>query len=78
MKSKIELFVSQKVKEFRTKRNWSYRYLGDCMNLSETFVRRCENPNSDKAFNLDHISKLANVFECKIYDLLPPYPLDGL
>lgn len=38
MKSAIELYVSQKVREFRTKKEWSYRYLGDCMNVSHTFI----------------------------------------
>lgn len=78
MKSAIELYVSQKVREFRTKKEWSYRYLGDCMNVSHTFIERCEDPNSDKAFNLDHINKLASIFKCKIYDFLPPYPLEEL
>lgn len=35
-----------------------------------------EDPESDKAYNLDHINMLAKVFECKISDLLPTYPLD--
>ena len=32
MKSAIELYVSQKVRELRNKKEWSYRYLGDCIN----------------------------------------------
>ncbi|MDB9202340.1 helix-turn-helix domain-containing protein [Odoribacter splanchnicus] len=76
MKSKIQLFVSQKVTEYRTKKGWSFRYLADCMNVHHSFIQRCENPNTNKAFNLDHISKLASIFDCKIYDFLPPYPFE--
>lgn len=76
MKSAIELFVAQKVREYRTKKNWSYRYLGDCLNVHHSFIERCEDPDSDKAFNLDHINTLAHVFECKVWDLLPQFPLD--
>lgn len=77
MKSKIELFVSQKVREYRTKKGWSYQYLADCLNLSMSFVAHRENPNTDDAFNLDHINELAKIFECKISDFLPTYPLDN-
>ena len=77
MKSAIELYVSQKVKEYRDKRNWSQQYLADCINLSASFVSNRENPKTDDAFNLDHIDALAKIFECKIYDFLPPYPLDN-
>lgn len=77
MKSAIELYVSQKVREYRTKKGWSYQYLADCINLSMSFVAHRENPNTDDAFNLDHINILAKVFEIKVWDLLPPYPLEN-
>lgn len=76
MKSAIELYVSQKVKEYRDKRNWSQQYLADCINLSASFVSNRENPKTDDAFNLDHIDALAKIFECKIWDLLPQYPIN--
>lgn len=76
MKSAIELYVSQKVKERRLAKGWGLRYLGDCLNVHHSFIERCEDVNTDKAFNLDHINALAKIFECEIYDLLPKFPLD--
>lgn len=76
MKSSIEKFVGQKVREYREKKKWSLRYLGDCLNVHHSFIDRCENPNEDDAFNLDHINTLALIFECKISDLLPTYPIN--
>lgn len=76
MKSAIELFVSQKVKELRLAKGWSHRYLGDCLNVSHTFIVQIENPNSDKAYNFDHVNALAKIFECSLWDLIPKYPLD--
>lgn len=76
MKSPIEIYIGQKVKEYRENRKWSLRYLGDCLNVHHSFIDRCENPNEDVAFNIDHINTLARVFGCKISDLLPTYPLD--
>lgn len=40
MKSPIELYVSKKVREYRLKNNWSYNYLGDCINVSGSFIFR--------------------------------------
>lgn len=77
MKSNIELSVSQRVREYRTKNNWSYDYLGDCLNVSGSFIYRAESPESDKAFNLDHIDALARIFKCKIWDLLPEYSVNN-
>lgn len=76
MKSAIELYVSQKVKEYRLARNWSLRYLADCLNVSHTFIKDIENLESDTSCNLDHVNAFAKVFECDIYDLLPKKPLD--
>lgn len=76
MKSAIELYVSQKVREYRDKKDWSQQYLADCINLSASFISNRENPTTDDAFNLDHISAFAKVFEIQIWDLLPQYPLD--
>lgn len=76
MKSPIELYVNKKAKGHRLAKGWSLRYLADCMDVSHTFIKNIEDPESDKAYNLDHINMLAKVFECKISNLLPTYPLD--
>ncbi|MCM1030689.1 MAG: helix-turn-helix transcriptional regulator [Oscillibacter sp.] len=76
MKSAIELYVSQKVRELRNKKEWSYRYLGDCINVDPSFIAHVEDPKSEKSFNLDHINALANAFDCKVWDLLPEYPFE--
>lgn len=76
MKSAIELFVSEKVKKLRLAKGWTFRYLGDCMDVDQSFIAHVEDPESDKAFNLDHINALAKIFECSIWNLIPQYPLD--
>lgn len=75
MKSAIKLSISQRVKEYRLAKGWSHRYLGDCLNVSHTFIIQIEDPTSDKAYNFDHINALAKIFDCKIWDLIPEYPL---
>ena len=76
MKSKIEIYVGLKVREFRKKKDWTQQYLADVLNLSNTLIANRENPNEDDAFNLDHIDSIAKVLECKIWDLLPQNPIN--
>ena len=71
MKSKIEIYVGLKVREFRLKKGWPQQYLADVLNLSNTFIANRENPNVTDAFNLDHLDVIARTLGCKIWDLLP-------
>ena len=71
MKSAIELYIVQKVKEQRKKRKMSQRYLADCLNVSQSFIRNIENENDDTAYNIDHLHEIAKIFDCSIRDFFP-------
>ena len=71
MKSAIELYIVQKVKEQRKKRKMSQRYLADCLNVSQSFIRNIENKNDDTAYNIDHLNEIAKIFDCSIRDFFP-------
>ena len=71
MKSAIELYIAQKVKEQRKKRKMSQRYLADCLNVSQSFIRNIENENDDTAYNIDHLNEIAKIFDCSIRDFFP-------
>ena len=71
MKSAIELYIVQKVKELRKKRKMSQRYLADCLNVSQSFIRNIENENDDTAYNIDHLNEIAKIFDCSIRDFSP-------
>ena len=71
MKSAIELYIVQKVKEQRKKRKMSQRYLADCFNVSQSFIRNIENENDDTAYNIDHLNEIAKIFDCSIRDFFP-------
>ena len=71
MKSAIELYIVQKVKEQRKKRKMSQRYLADCLNVSQSFIRNIENENDDTAYNIDHLNEIAKIFDCSICDFFP-------
>jgi transcriptional regulator with XRE-family HTH domain len=71
MKSAIELYIVQKVKEQRKKRKMSQRYLADCLNVSQSFIRNIENENDDTAYNIDHLNEIGKIFDCSIRDFFP-------
>ena len=71
MKSAIELNIVRKVKEQRKKRKMSQRYLADCLNVSQSFIRNIENENDDTAYNIDHLNEIAKIFDCSIRDFFP-------
>ena len=71
MKSAIDLYIVQKVKEQRKKRKMSQRYLADCLNVSQSFIRNIENENDDTAYNIDHLNEIAKIFDCSIRDFFP-------
>ena len=75
MKSKIKLYVIDNIKKRRLDKEWSQRYLGDCLNVSQGFIQKIENPKSDKSYNIDHLNELAKIFKCSIKDFFPDVPL---
>lgn len=75
MKSKIELFTIQKVKELREKKDISQRYLADCMNVSHSFIQQIEDPSTNTAYNLDHLNDISKILNCSIKDFMPDKPL---
>lgn len=75
MKSKIELFVSKRVKEIREQKKMSQQYLADCINISRSFISSAENPNDPTTFNLDHLNEIAKILNCAPSDFLPDKPL---
>ena len=75
MKSKIELFTIQKVKELRENKDISQRYLADCMNVSQSFIQQIEDPTTNTAYNLDHLNEISKVLNCSIKDFMPDKPL---
>ena len=75
MKTAIEMYVIQRVKEIRIRKGLSQAALADCPNLSKGFIGDVENPKSRAKYNLNHLNEIAKIFNCSISDLLPEQPL---
>jgi transcriptional regulator with XRE-family HTH domain len=75
LKSDIEAFVISKVKEKREQRKLSQSELAVELNVSNGFIGQAESSNSPTKYNLNHLNKLAIIFNCSIKDFLPENPL---
>ncbi|KAA6315906.1 hypothetical protein EZS27_033707 [termite gut metagenome] len=75
MKSKVELYIIDRVREKRIEKGMSQRAFADNMNLSQSFVAHCENPRLKEKYNINHINEFASVWECSLYEFLPEYPI---
>lgn len=70
-KSEIELYVINKVKELRIKANMSQKELAFKLDLSVGFLGHIESPKKSAKYNLNHINKLAKIFNCSPKEFLP-------
>ena len=71
VKSEIELFVISKAKALREQANYSQSELAFKLDVSNGFIGQVESLNSASKYNLNHIDKLAVIFNCSPKDFLP-------
>ena len=62
-KSRIQLFVSQKVRELRELNGLTQEQFSERIKRSSEFFANRENPNTGMAFNLDMINTIAKEFK---------------
>lgn len=75
MGTPIDQYVIDKVRKMRDERNMSQREFADAINLSHGYVGDIEAGRKSAKYSLFHISEIAKVFKCSIWDLVPQYPL---
>ncbi|MCX6148313.1 MAG: helix-turn-helix transcriptional regulator [Candidatus Kapabacteria bacterium] len=71
MKTKIEIFVIDKAKEKRTEKKYSQVELAELLGVSSGFIGKVESPKYPTKYNLNHINKLAIIFNCSPKEFLP-------
>ena len=71
MKSKIDLYVIEKVKEKRTGRNLSQADLAFELGMSIGFIGKVESPKYPAHYNIRHLNELAKILKCSPQDFLP-------
>jgi len=72
MKSAIDLFVINKVKEKRKEFNISQRGVADILNCSAGFIGEVESERFVSKYSIHQLYLLAKEFECSPADFFPP------
>lgn len=71
LKSDIESYVINKVREKRIAASLSQSELAGELGVSNGFIGQVESPKHSAKYNLNHINKLASIFKCSPKEFLP-------
>ncbi|MBC6112505.1 helix-turn-helix transcriptional regulator [Pedobacter fastidiosus] len=74
-KSEIDLYVINKVKEYRLNADISQAKLANELDKSLSFIGAIESPRYRAKYNIQHLNQLAKLFGCSIKDFFPELPL---
>ena len=75
MKSKIDLFVINKVKEKRLEKKLSQAEIAYELDMSVGFIGKVESTRYPAHYNLKHLNDLAKILKCSPQDFLPEKPM---
>lgn len=75
MKSAIDWYVSNKVREIRQDKGISQLNLAIQLDISVGFVGKIESPKYPSHYNLKHLNELARILRCSPKDFLPSQPV---
>ncbi len=70
-KSEIEMFVISKIREKRILFEFSQSYMAELLGVSSGFIGKVESPKYSTKYNLNHLFKLAIIFDCSPQEFLP-------
>ena len=74
LKSDVETYVINKVKEMRVLKNYSQSELAVRLNVSDGFIGQVESSKSPTKYSLNQLNQLAIIFHCSIKDFFPDSP----
>lgn len=74
MKTSIEQYVIDVVREKRIEQNMSQATLAYCLGVSRGFIGDVENPKQRAKYNLNHLNELSKIFNCPFSDFFPSVP----
>lgn len=75
MKTKIDTYVIDRVKEKRIEKNLSQADLAYELGMSVGFIGKVESSKYSTHYNLKHLNDLAKILKCSPQEFLPKKPL---
>ena len=75
MASKIERYIIEKVRDMRKEKKLSQIALSQKLEMSSSFVSHVESVRRRAKYNINHLNKIAKIFNCSPKDFFPEKPL---
>jgi transcriptional regulator with XRE-family HTH domain len=75
LKTKIDFFVIERVREKRIENNLSQADLAYELGMSVGFIGKVESKKYPTHYNVKHLNDLAKILQCSPQDFLPKKPL---
>ena len=76
MKTDLDLFVIEKIRKYRFENKMTQEVLAIKLSVSSGFIWKVESYKNPAKYNLAHLNKLAEIFECSPKDFLPHKPIN--
>ncbi|WP_052956094.1 helix-turn-helix transcriptional regulator [Flavihumibacter petaseus] len=71
----LDVFIIDKARAFRHEMNMSQTALGIEMGLDPSFIGNIESKKSKDKYNINHVQRLAYIFNRSLCDFIPHFPL---
>ncbi len=71
MKSQIDLYVIQQVRNKRREKGVSQSLLSFGIGVSKGFVGQVESPNQNSKYNIAHLYEIAQFLNCSMREFFP-------
>lgn len=77
MKSEVDLFVINKIREKRKELKISQRGLAEILGCSDGFIGQVESEKYNIRYSVHQVYTIAKEFECPVSDFFPPINIDN-
>jgi transcriptional regulator with XRE-family HTH domain len=75
LKSEIDLYVINKVREMRIESKFSQADIAFELDMSVGFIGKVESTKYSTHYNIKHLNQLARILNCSPQDFLPKKPI---
>ncbi|MGK4566451.1 helix-turn-helix domain-containing protein [Flavobacterium sp. 3HN19-14] len=69
--TKIEQHIIEKIKQMRKERDLSQLELSQKLDMNDSFISHVEAPSKRAKYNINHLNKIAEIFDCSPKDFWP-------
>lgn len=73
--TKIEQYIIDKIKSMRKEHGFSQLELSQKLEMSDSFISHVESTSKRAKYNINHLNKIAELFNCSPKDFWPDKPI---